>query len=447
MHLIEEILRFLDTRMVKPEMYGAFHLIFFALSFVAAFVLCLLWKKGIIKNVRRVVLITAIIVAIFELYKQINFSFGYEDGITFEYQWYIFPWQFCSTPLYVGLLAGLSKGKAHDNFCAYLATFALFAGLAVMFYPATVFTEVVGICVQTMICHGSMITIAIFLYYTGHVKTEWKTLWKAVPVFVLALGIAISLNTVMHLPGLLGEDTTFNMFFVCPHCDPELPVYSLVQEALRDYSWGYPVSIVLYIVGFVVCATVMLLLAMGIKKLANYDFDAYYAERDRIKSEEKAKRAEQRRLAEEKMIAEEIAREEAKKAEKAQKKAEKLAKKEEKLTPEERERRQAKREKEAQKKKEKQEARKIALEKKKEEKQKRAEEKKKKKEEKKKWLEENNAPKVDKEYEYFFEVETKEDKKNEISFIDEETTLVGEKISFVDESESTINKQDETQEV
>ena len=60
------------------------------------------------------------------------FGISYEDGLSYNYAWYAFPWQFCSTPMYIGLLAGLSKGKLHDHFCAYLATFALFAGTAVM---------------------------------------------------------------------------------------------------------------------------------------------------------------------------------------------------------------------------------------------------------------------------------------------------------------------------
>ena len=267
MEAIQNIFRILGTRWDRPTLFGTFHIACIIASFVVGIVLCLLWKHGVIKSVKRVVLVTAIIVIVFEIYKQIMCGISYEYGLSYNYDWQTFPWQFCSTPMYIGLLAGISRGKIHDHFCAYLATFALFAGTAVMIYPATVFTSMIGICIQTMVCHGSMIAIAIFLYYTGHVKTEWKTLFKAIPVFAVTVTIAVILNTVMHGSGILPEGTHFSMFYVCPECRPELPIYSMVQEALMGYSWGYPVCLAIYILGFSLVAALMLLIAMGIKKV------------------------------------------------------------------------------------------------------------------------------------------------------------------------------------
>ncbi len=381
MDFFEAILKFLDSSWETPQPYGAFHLICFALVFVAAFVLCFLWKKGIIKNVSLVVLVTAVIVAVFEIYKQINFSFGYQDGITFNYQWYAFPWQFCSTPLFIGLAAGLTKGKIHHHLTAYLATYAFFAGLAVMIYPNTVFVDTIGICIQTMLCHGSMIVIAIFLYYTGYVKAEIGTLWKALPVFAMNMGIAVTLNEVANLIGIT-EENTFNMFFISPYFDSELPVYSLVHNALRGNIWGFILSIVLYFLGFSVCALVMVLIPMGIKKLLAYDFDSYYAEKDRIAAEKKAIADEQRKLEEEKLMAEAAERAEqrkkeieAKKEELRKKREEKRKKREEKLSKEERKKRKEKRERAEKKKKERQKKAEEAKRKKKAEAQKKKEEK------------------------------------------------------------------------
>ena len=40
----------------------------------------------------------------------INFSFNYDSLHTWwNYQWYAFPFQFCSTPMYVGLIAALTN--------------------------------------------------------------------------------------------------------------------------------------------------------------------------------------------------------------------------------------------------------------------------------------------------------------------------------------------------
>ena len=258
----QSVLCFLDSSMETPTSFGWFHLMWFAISFLALIPLCLFPKNPSKDHVRRVVLITALVVTALEIYKQINYSFSYSDGITYDYQWYAFPFQFCSTPMYVGLLAGLTKkGKFHECLCAYLATFALFAGLCVMFYPNDVFISTIGINIQTMICHGSMITIGIYLFASGYVKLEFKTILKAIPVFAAAVGIAAVMNEIAHLTGLL-ERETFNMFFISPYCDPSLPVYSLVQQVVP-----FPWCLVLYILGFTAASFIVLLLAMGIGKL------------------------------------------------------------------------------------------------------------------------------------------------------------------------------------
>ena len=192
----------------------------------------------------------------------VNYSFSYADGIVFDYQWYAFPFQFCSTPMYIGLLAGLTrKGKLHDCLCAYLATFAVFAGTAVMIYPGDVFIDTIGINIQTMICHGSMITMGIYLYATGHVKLSHKTILKAIPVFAVTVGLALIMNEVFYKTGLIGDEA-FNMFYISPYFENSLPIYSEVHKAVPA-----PWNILIYIAGFTAAAYVILLLAMGIGAL------------------------------------------------------------------------------------------------------------------------------------------------------------------------------------
>lgn len=259
----QSFLALLDSSMETPQPYGWFHLLWFVLSFVALIPLLRYPKKQDGAHIRRVVLITALVVIVLEIYKQINYSFSYEDGIAFDYQWYAFPFQFCSTPMYIGLLAGLTKkGRIHESLCAYLATYAMFAGVAVMFYPTTVFIDTIGINIQTMICHGSMITIGIYLLATGYVPLKHKTILKALPVFAVCVTLAVVFNEIAHQTGLL-ETETFNMFFISPYCDPSLPVYSLIQGVVP-----FPLCLILYVLGFTAAGYILLLLGMGIAALS-----------------------------------------------------------------------------------------------------------------------------------------------------------------------------------
>ena len=254
-----------ETEMPRPGNYGWFHLLFFALSIIAGILLCVTHKKGDNRRVRRAVFVTGVIVILLEVFKMFVYSFYIEDNkLIWDFQWYAFPWQFCSMPMYVSVLTGIfKKGKVHQSLMAFLATYAVFAGLCVMFYPNDVFIGEIGINVQTMICHGSMLTIGIYLYGSGYVKTEHKTILRAIPVFAVAVGMAALLNEVVYKSGILGDET-FNMFFISPYFEGTLPVYSSVQAVVP-----FPFCLFIYIAAFSAAAYIMLLGAWGIKMLAH----------------------------------------------------------------------------------------------------------------------------------------------------------------------------------
>lgn len=264
LNFLGNLIEILDTKMQVPEMYGWFHISFFALSVIAGILLCRFFKFPDERFVKRLLLISSLIVLGLEIYKQINYTFSFDGtAISADYQWYAFPFQFCSTPMYIGFVALLKNKRLHRACCAYLATFALFAGLCVMVYPPQVFVSTIGINVQSMICHGMMISIGIYLFGSGYVETKHRTILKAVPVFAVCVLVAAVMNEIAYLSGLL-ERETFNMFFISPHCEPSLPVYSLVQAAVP-----FPWCAIIYIAAFSVAAYIILLLAMMIKRFAN----------------------------------------------------------------------------------------------------------------------------------------------------------------------------------
>lgn len=264
--------------MHEPKSYGWFHILSLALMAAFAVAVCLRGKHWTARQVRRFLLWTSVLVIGLEVYKQINYTFG--DGSRApSYQWYAFPWQFCSTPMYIGLLAGLTrKGRLHQALCAYLATFSLFAGTAVMLYPEQVFITTLGINVQTMVCHGAMVVIGVYLLASGYVKLEYKTVFKALPLFVALVLVAVVMNEAAYRVGLL-EDHNFNMFMISPYCDPSLPVYSLVQQVLP-----FPWSLAVYVLGFTAAACLMITLGKAIRSLRTVrpKIHSVYAQKKRL---------------------------------------------------------------------------------------------------------------------------------------------------------------------
>ena len=258
-----KVLEIIGTKMEVPKPFGWFHLLFIALTAGFTVLLCLLHKNDDHDRVRKTVFAVAIVVLVLEIYKQIFFNFSFDgEKVVFAYQWYIFPFQFCSMPLYIGLLAGIIKrGRLHDALCSFLATYAIFAGLCVMVYPSDVFCATMGINIQTMICHGSMISVGIYLLYSGHVKLRHKTILGAMAVFAVCAAIATAMNEVAYAAGL-DASVGFNMFYFSRHCPGTLPIFSSVQKVVP-----FAVSFVIYILVFSLVAYIILLAAMGVSKL------------------------------------------------------------------------------------------------------------------------------------------------------------------------------------
>ncbi len=252
--------------MTKPEMFGAFHILWLFITLAFTVFFCLLSKKKNEKTTHRIVFYTAILVTVLEIYKQINYTFTVDNGtIASDFQWYAFPFQFCSMPMYVGLLYGIIRNERIKNsLSAFLATYGLFAGICVMLYPSTVFIGTVGINIQTMICHGSMVAVGVYLLYSRSVPLNHKTILYAVPVFAIAVAMASVMNEIAYFSGLL-EKETFNMFFISPHCEPSLPVYSAVQGVVP-----FPFCLILYIAGFSAASYLILLIAMLINKISSH---------------------------------------------------------------------------------------------------------------------------------------------------------------------------------
>ena len=263
MLFLGKILELLKYKAPVPKIFGLSHIIAFVLVIGLAVFLSIRFKNADEKTVRRILLVTTLVTIAFEIYKQIVFNFSFDgQSITFDYQWYVFPLQFCSTPMYVGLLAALIKKEwLHKSLCAFLATYGLFAGLTVIAYPGDVFTSTVGINIQTMVCHGLMVSNGIFLLASGYVRPRHKSMLYALPVFSAFVVLAMILNEVVYYSGILNGDT-LNIFFISRHFEPTLPLYSTIQNVIP-----YPFCVFFYIFGFSTASYLLLLINIGIRKL------------------------------------------------------------------------------------------------------------------------------------------------------------------------------------
>ena len=263
MHIWGKIIDVLSYSTTTPRMLGWVHILSFILAVGFGVFLSVRFRHSDEKTVRRLLLIASVISIVLEIYKQFVFSFSYDgQAVKFDYQWYAFPFQFCSMPMYVGLLAAfIKRGRLHDALCAFLATYGFFGGLVVMVYPVQVYIGIIGINAQTMICHGLMVAMGIYFLACGYVKLKHKTMLMALSVFSSLVGLVMILNEAVFYSGILNGET-LNMFYISRHFSPSLPVYSLIQAIVP-----YPFCVIFYVFGFSAAAYIILLCAMGINRI------------------------------------------------------------------------------------------------------------------------------------------------------------------------------------
>lgn len=243
MNFFEKILYFLQGEMPEPMAFGWFH--FLCLFIILGFTIfiCVKFKNCSDKTFRRIVLIGWIVILVLEIYKQLVFSFNY-NGVNawWDYQWYAFPFQLCSTPLYLlPFVAFLKDGKVRDAIIAFLATYSLFGGLTVMVSPNSVLIETIGVNIQTMVHHGLQVAFGVFFMIKCRHKLNHKFFLRAIPVFLAVWGVAMGLNAIV--PNFTNE--TFNMFYISPLFENDMPVLGDVFNAVP-----YGVFLLAYVICF-----------------------------------------------------------------------------------------------------------------------------------------------------------------------------------------------------
>lgn len=263
MSLFERVVFSLQGKMHTPALYGGYHILCLLVVIASAALLCTFLRDAKWKTVRNLLACSLAVMVILELCKQLVYSMNVENGaVTWSYQWYAFPYQFCSTPIYVLPFALLlPEGRRRDACIAFLSSFALFGGLAVMIYPGDVFTSYTVINIQTMVHHGLQVVLGIYLAVYTRRRLGRRYYVGAVVVFLILVAVALLLDIGIHhalvAAGL--ADQTFNMFFISPYHPCTLPLLSLIQPHLP-----YPLFLLLYILGFSLVAALMHAAVYGI---------------------------------------------------------------------------------------------------------------------------------------------------------------------------------------
>ena len=255
-----------------PERFGDLHLLCIFAVLVISLLVIILFSDSSDRCFRIIIGAAFFVMLIGECAKQILYPLSLVDGqLVYNYSWWSFPFQLCSTPIYVlPLLCFLPDCKVRNVAAAYIMTYGFLGGVAVYISPGSVFCANKFLTYHSMLHHGLQILTGVYTmaYYRHRIKAT--LLSGGVFVFTLMFTIANLLNTVGYEflveKGLLIEGAEFNMFYISPRLDQPVALFA----ELRSY-----IGATWYIVGYFIVVTIGAILVPALVSSFNKSVDEH----------------------------------------------------------------------------------------------------------------------------------------------------------------------------
>ena len=235
---MEGLIHFLQGTMEEPGIISWFHFIALIPIIAGAILVPFFCKDVKEKTYKLILLISWIVLIILEIFKQLVKAYHFGEPSYWEYSIRDFPFSICSMVYYlVPIILFVNKEKHPkivDAAVGYLSFITLTMGIVVCVYTKMVTSDLIYINIQTMVHHGALIVLGVFIYVWNRKTISIKTFYRSLIAFGITAVIAILINLAFY-PNFI------NMFFINPRRITNLPIGSVVQEKA-----GYPV----YLIGF-----------------------------------------------------------------------------------------------------------------------------------------------------------------------------------------------------
>ena len=224
--------------MEEPGIISWFHFISLIPIIASAILIPFFFKDAKEKTYKQILFIFWIVLMILEIFKQLIKAYHYGEPSYWEYSIRDFPFSICSMVYYLMPIILFVNKEKHpkivDATIGYFCFIMLTMGLVVCIYTKMVTSDLIFINIQTMVHHGALVVLGVFIYVWNRKNITIKTFYRSLIAFAITAVIAIIINVAFY-PHFI------NMFFINPTRITNLPIGNVVQEKA-----GYPV----YLIGF-----------------------------------------------------------------------------------------------------------------------------------------------------------------------------------------------------
>lgn len=209
-----------------PEAYGFFHLAFFVGSLVFGFLLAFLLRRISDCRKDRLLLTLGLLLAVSEVYKQLFLYFVENKG---SYDWWYFPFQLCSLPMYLCLFVPfLKNGRLKTGFYTFLCTFNLLGGIMAFVEPSGLIHPYWTWTMHSFLWHSVIIFIGFFVWLSGRADLSLRGYADAAGIFFVTAGIATGLNVALNQV----SEGNIDMFYINPFYPSEQIVFHEISLSI-----------------------------------------------------------------------------------------------------------------------------------------------------------------------------------------------------------------------
>lgn len=213
--------------METPKPYGAFHLtvllVGLGLSVWAA------WRLRRIGEQKSRMLLFGIgvFLAVCEVYKQLFYAVYLYNG---TYPWWIFPFQLCSVPMYLCLIAPLLRpGRVRQGMYSFMMIYNLLGGFMALMEPSGLVHPYWTLTLHAFLWHIAIVFVGLYLGFSGRGGCRMSDYRRATVTFLLLALAAFGMNVVI-CKGLHGS---VNLFFV----GPEKSSIVVFKDIAARFGW------------------------------------------------------------------------------------------------------------------------------------------------------------------------------------------------------------------
>lgn len=185
----------------------------------------LIMKKTIFTQLRdlpetatsHILFLSGILLAVTELYKQLFLFYRINHQ---SYDWWFFPFQLCSLPMYLCLMIPfLPSGRTKTALYTFMQDYSLMGGIAALIIPDGFCHIHWTLTLHGYLWHCLLILIGLLIYINGRSDLSRRGFLDTIPCFALSCCIATIIN--VWAPGHGRAD----MFYISPYTPSSQPVF------------------------------------------------------------------------------------------------------------------------------------------------------------------------------------------------------------------------------